>query len=136
MPLQQHLPGITGLLFAFVLPAFGCCRSNYMCDAMEPHFYLYSRDDSELEWGELQSKFLDSESESGDEQWRAWERATVDIDRVLQRFWGVRRGLWIGFGVRCTVEFDGGLHGWNDREFQRYQLHGELLDSESESIHE
>jgi hypothetical protein len=95
-----------------------------MCDALELNFYLHCRNDSQLERGELHSKLLDSESESGDEQWRLWERAAVDIDRVLQRFGRFRRGLRIRFWLRCTVEFDGGLHGRNDREFQRHQLHG------------
>ena len=134
MPLQQHLPGVTGLLFAFVLLAFGCCRPNYMCDTLELDFYLHCWDDCKLERGELHSKLLDSESESGDEQWRSWERATVDVDRVLRRFGRFRRGFWIRFWLRRTVELDRSLHCRHDREFQRRQLHGELLDPEPEPI--
>jgi hypothetical protein len=109
-----------------------------MCDSLELDIYLHCRDDGEPEWGELQSELLDSKPESGYEQWRTWQRAAMDGDRLLQRFWRFRRFRRLGrrfrIGLRGALELDGSVHGGHDCQFQRCQLHSQLLDSESESI--
>ena len=101
---------------------------QHLCDAVERGHRLHERYDGQRGECELRGELVDAGRESHEQQWRCWQRAAVDLERVLLGVAGA-----IGF-LRGGVERERDLYGRHGGQRGAYQLRGELVDAGSESL--
>jgi hypothetical protein len=71
-----------------------------MRDSMERYGNLHPRHDGERGWRELRRQLVDTGPEPGNQQWRGWQRSTLDRDgRLFELHDRGQRSDWIG-GLR------------------------------------
>ena len=80
---------------------------QHLCDAVERGHRLHERYDGQRGECELRGELVDAGRESHEQQWRCWQRAAVDLERVLLGLAGAigfRRAAW-----SASATYTGGM---------------------------